>query len=188
MNSTIRFVIPLLVATLGLAACGDDSGDGSASGGGGTGGQGTGGGGGEADVDAEACEHFADGPFNEVAATAMPDDGAAIDEEHTSHDITLVDGGDGTYSGFVAFNAPETGGYFFFVSEDAPVSFETAGGDSVATTDACDGSASCSDACSGIVQKLEVELEVGTHYIELGPTESETVAIVHEEEGAHVGE
>lgn len=155
-----------------LTACGDDAADDGAGGAGGEHAHGE-------DVDAEACEHFADGPFNDVTASADTAAAPDVGAEHTAHRITLVDDG-GQSGGFVRFEAGEATDFVFFLDGDVPLAITDGSGAAVALEESCDPAA-CSDACAAIAGRHVVPLAVGTYFLELGPTPATEVALVHEE-------
>lgn len=122
----------------------------------------------------EACEHTAEGPFQDVTATAEASGAPSVTFAHTGVRIALVDvaGGKG---GVVEYNAGAAGDHAFFLSADVPVAFQTADGAAltVETSEAV-------DACSAVAVQHIVELEVGTVRLTFGPTDAETVTLVTE--------
>lgn len=191
MRSTFLALFSLLLA---LPACGDDTGGAGGSGSGtGTGGEdiapiGTGGGGGDAgpvgaELDPEVCEHLTEGPYVEHTATDALDTAPDVSAEHTAHTITLVDFA-GQNGGYVAFQAPAAGEYLFYLDADLPLSIQSSAGGDVPIEASCNPTA-CSDACTAIVGRHLVDLEVGTYYLELGPTLEDSVNLAHEAVGEH---
>ncbi len=181
MKNATQFLSVLSLAAL-LAACGDDTGGGGGAGGGGTGGHGEGGHH-EEDLDVEACEHFGEGPFVDHTATDEVASAPDVSVEHTSHTIALIDFA-GSKGGYVAFQAAEAGEYAFFFDADVPLSIQSSAGADVALEESCDPAA-CSASCDLVKGKHLVDLEVGTYYLELGPTALTEVRLVHEAAGAH---
>lgn len=186
--------IALLSLLLVTPACGDDTGGGGgATSSGGEGGSdiapiGTGGGGGTpgpagAELDAEACEHLAEGPVVETTAAATEDAAPDVSAAHTAHAITFVDFA-GQNGGYVALQAAEAGELVLFLDADVPVAVRRAGGGDVPIEASCDPAA-CSGACSTIVGRHVVDVEVGTYVLELGPTTEPSVQLAHEAVGAH---
>ena len=190
MRSTCLALLSLLLV---LPACGDDTGGAGGSGGSGSGGEdiapiGTGGGGGDtgpvgAELDPEACEHLTEGPYVEHTATAALETAPDVSAEHTAHTVTLVEFA-GQNGGYVAFQAPAAGEYVFFLDTDLPLSIQSSAGGDVPIEASCDPAA-CSEACTQIVGRHLVDLEVGTYYLELGPTLEDSVNVAHEAVGAH---
>lgn len=175
----------LCLALAPLAACGDDTGGGGGAGGG----AGEGGHGGaheEEDLDAEACEHLGDGPFVDHTATDDVATAPDVSAEHTAHVITLIDFA-GQSGGYVSFQAAEAGEYVFFTDQAVPLSIQSSAGSDVAIEESCDPAA-CSASCALFAGKHLVDLEVGTYYLELGPTDLAEVRLLHEAAGAHADE
>src|SRR5690606_25490053 len=69
----------------------------------------------EEDPAADACEHFAEGPFNDVTAGADLATAPDVSASHTHHRITLADDGSGSYGGFVAIAADEAAEILLFL-------------------------------------------------------------------------
>lgn len=133
-------------------------------------------GGGPDPLNEEACEHTADGPFNDVTASA---DGAAapdISAEHTGHRISTVDVGDDNRGGAVAFESTEETDHTFWLSAHMDLAFTDGSGNEVAIEDSVHEVAECEDVAMFHV----VELPVGSYTIDIGPTQEETVTIVWE--------
>lgn len=158
-------------------ACGDDGTDDATGGAAGHGGEGHH----DADIDEEACEHFTDGPFNPVAATADATSAPLVGAEHTAHQIALPSDG-AMNGGFVAYESSEATDIVFFLDADVPLEIRDGSGMIVPVEASCEPMA-CSDACDTIRGRHVVPLTVGTFSLELGPTAASTVALVHEGAG-----
>ncbi len=131
-------------------------------------------------LEEEACEHMADGPFESVTATTDAASGPSIAVEHSRVDVTLVDDGNGMFTGFVTFPAGEEAEFAFFLSADVPFTITDSGGTEVAAEET-NGPL---DACAtDVLASMVYDLEVGTYTIEIGPTSETEVGIVHEEAG-----
>jgi hypothetical protein len=150
------------------------------------------------DIDAEACEHFAAGPYATTTATSDPSSAPDVNAEHTAHQITLpaASGGSGgggggggadatgDFSGYVSFNAAAAGDYVFMLDQDVPLAVEDSSGASVAIEASCDPNA-CSTSCASLRGRHTVELGVGSHRLRLGPSDTSSLQLVHERLGAH---
>lgn len=142
---------------------------------------------GEEGAEAEACEHLANGPFAAITggaadATDLPDAGI----EHTSVDITLVEG-DGGNEAFVSFAAEEDAEFLFFLDVNAPFAVFDGAGNEVEIEATEEGS----EACTEIGVSYTLDLSVGTYTLHIGPTDATEVSLVHEEAGEehdHEGE
>ncbi len=190
-SSSIFVALGLMAS---VAACGSDDDSGGNTGGtGATGGTGGGSGGmaghaghhGE-EPDEEACEHFEEGPYKSVTASADKATAPDINAVHTAHEVTLVDAGGGQFSGYVSFDADEHADFFFFLDQDVPFKIEDSSGTAVAPEETCNP-AMCSEACDTIRGKYLVDLEEGKYAIFLGPTTQQKVHVLHEEGEHHHG-
>jgi hypothetical protein len=114
------------------------------------------------DIEAEACEHLDEGPFQPLAATATAADAPAGNETHVSYEVSLVDLGEGSFGGFVAFDPPEAGEYYVFTDQPVELSFADASGATIAIESQCTSSP-CSETC-GIVER-RYQLDVGTERV-----------------------
>lgn len=176
-----------------VIACGDDdettTPTTTATGSGGHAGQG----GGAHDVDEHACEHFANGPFEAVTASASTANAPDVSAAHQAFQITLVEAGgggsgggggsdSGTLGGFVSFPSADAADYVFFLDEDVPFAIEDSSGAAADLIESCDPAA-CSASCAAIRGRHVVEFGVGTYYLVLGPTSETQVTLVHEEVG-----
>ncbi|GMV42284.1 MAG: hypothetical protein AMXMBFR64_40000 [Myxococcales bacterium] len=123
-------------------------------------------------IDDEACEHLADGPFADVAASvdAPPD----VSKGHTAHRVALADvaGGKG---GAVAYANATAGDVTIFLSRDVPVAVTGPGGSPIVAEDSHKGS-----ACSAIAVSHVFPLPVGTSTLTFGPTTETSVTVVIE--------
>lgn len=123
---------------------------------------------------------MADGPFADAAV------GESIAVEHTRVNVTLNDAGMGAqlYQGDVLFEAGEAAEYLFFLSEDVDVVVADADDNEIAL----EAEAASTICPNDIATILTYDLAVGTYTLSIGPTESETIGIVHEEAGGHSDE
>lgn len=157
----MKYVLSLALACLALTGCDDHDHDHEHN----HGGEG---------LAAEACEHSADGPFQDVTATADASGAPSVTFEHTAVRIALTDFG-GSKGGIVEYNASAAGDLAFFLSADIPVAFQDADGN-VLTIETSESV----DACSEVAVQHIVEAEVGSVQVVLGPTDAETVTLVTE--------
>ena len=135
----------------------------------------------EPSPDAEACEHLEQGPAQPIAAGSAADDSApAVADDHRRYDITLADIS-GQNGGFVAFASSEAADWLFLFDRDVPVTFRDAAGAAIAPEET---SASSAD-CPLVRGRHLVPLEVGTVYLELGPSTETSVSLVIEEAAGH---
>ena len=152
-----RFAIALSLTSLAMAACGGDDHD-------------------DADAaDVEACEHLAEGPYEDVFAAADADAPPAVSNDHTAYAILLPDGA----PGYVSFAAAEATDYIFFFNQDVDLALTTADGDPLPI----EASTTSSAACTTIKGRHVVELPVGTAVLELGPVTGELNLVIEEAAG-----
>ena len=131
----------------------------------------------EESIEAEACEHMAEGPATAVTAGATEaeaTDTSVDDWEHKRVDITLNDNGDGTFSGYVTYEAAEAAEYVFFTSGELTLQIDGATEESSAAV----------DECTDVLNGLTFDLEVGERIVFISAS-TETVSIVAEEGGDH---
>jgi hypothetical protein len=136
----------------------------------------------EGTPDAEACEHLAEGPSaavtaSDTAAATAP----AISNDHKRYDIALVDDMNGEKVGVVTFAPDEAADFLFFLSADVPLAIEDGSGAAVAIEDKQTSIPECTD----VKARHQVELDVGTYYLRVGPTAEASVNVVVEEAGGH---
>jgi hypothetical protein len=167
----------IAAATLSLAACGEDEGDGHAD-------DGEHAHGGEVpstSIEAEGCEHLADGPASMVTAgdlaTTTP---PAVSDDHKRYDLTLV-AAEGGNVGRVEFASDEAGEHSFFLNTQVPFVVKSA--DGVALT--VDHTHSSSTLCDEVQLWSIFTLGVGTYWLEVGPTEVTGVGLVIEAGHGH---
>ena len=126
------------------------------------------------DLVTEACEHGADGPFEDVTAGADPTGAPSIAFEHTGVRITLSEA-----ARVVKFEAAEATDYTFFFSKNVPVVFTDSAGATlpIEATEAV-------DACAEIAVQHTIELPVGTVFLTFGASPEALITAVVEEAGA----
>ena len=114
----------------------------------------------------EACEHMTAGPFTSVAAApslADPVHDATATHTRVGVVLTEVDGGLG---GYVAFAAGDAGDHSFALSAEVPFTVLDAAAQEVPIE-----ASTPVDVCDAVAVQHVVELEVGLHYLLLGPTD-----------------
>lgn len=158
------FVV-LAAATLALA-CSNSPSDQTEPGLGGSGGHDHGGHGGEDPVSAEACEHLRNGAVIPVTAALDPPDAPPIAADHRRYDVSLVDLGDGRFSGVVSFQAPVAGGYVLFLDHDVGVVVEGPDGALVVVHDTVVGSSACPTV---VAASHRIPMTAGRHTLAFGP-------------------
>lgn len=126
------------------------------------------------DLVTEACEHGADGPFEDVTAGADAAGAPSIAFEHTGVRIALSEA-----ARVVKFEAAEATDYVFFFSKDVPVVFTDAAGTTlpIEATEAV-------EACAEIAVQHTIELPVGTAFLTFGASPEALITAVVEEAGA----
>lgn len=129
----------------------------------------------------EACEHSADGPFENVTATPAADGAPSITFEHSRVDVALDASGDAP-GGYVTFESGEVAEYWFLLSENVPLEVAAADGTILMAEDT-----EMVDACSEIQVAHLFDLEVGTYTLKIGPGSASTMSLgfVIEEAGEH---
>lgn len=128
----------------------------------------------------EACEHAADGPFEDITATDTADDAPSIAADHTAYVVALASG-----DNYVSFEADEETDFVFFLSVDATPDIADADEAEVEIEDSEDVSGTCDE----IVVAHVAELEVGLHTLNIdGDAGSEVTIIVEEAEHDHEDE
>ncbi len=125
----------------------------------------------------EACEHTADGPFEDVVATGDAASAPDVTLEHTAVRIAL-DAASGTEPAFVKFSADDDAEFVFFLSADIPFAMTSSVGETVTPEETV-----AVDECSEVAVQHTFDLEVGTWTIALGPTSEDEVSLVFEEAG-----
>lgn len=130
-------------------------------------------------LEEEACEHFEEGPFEDVTATADGTGAPDVSKGHTTYRIALVDvtGGKG---GSVSYAVAEAGELALFLTKDVPVAVTGPDGNAL-TAEATEKG---SEACDAIGASHVFDVGVGTVTIAIGPTTEATVSAVIEA-GAH---
>ena len=135
----------------------------------------------------EACEHMADGPFEDVSATATAGDAPSATHEHTAVNISLVADASSPADniGYVTFAADEATEFAFYLSTDIPFAVF----DAMDTEVLIEESTAVVD-CSEVAVEHVADLEVGTYTLWFGPTIETMVSLVVEEAGyeEHDGE
>jgi hypothetical protein len=150
-------LLALSLSPLGLLACGEE----------------------EATVpDAEACEHFPEGPFEPVEATADPADAPTVDQVHVAYQIDLSPDA----PVYVTYAADEANEFFFYTSEAVPLEFLVDGA-AVTPEESCE-TGGCSELCDLIESRAVLDLEAGSVTVGLGPGDGMVMLLV-EEGGAH---
>lgn len=132
---------------------------------------------GDETIQDEACEHMASGPATAVTAGATEaeaTDTSVDDWEHKRVDISLNDNGDGSFSGYVTYEAAEAAEYVFFTSGELTLQINGTDAESTAAV----------DECSDVLNGLTFDLEVGESILFITAT-TETVSMVAEEAGEH---
>jgi hypothetical protein len=132
------------------------------------------------DPDVEACEHLTGGPFLAVTARMMTDTAPAIDDDHRAYTVTLPAAAIG-FSGFVSFAASELGYYGVYLDQGATAGFSTSAGTAITPVE----SGTSSAACTEIMGRYMVPLEVGTTFILLSSPTVSTVNVVIEHHAEH---
>jgi hypothetical protein len=132
----------------------------------------------EPSIDAEACEHFAEGPYTNVTASAARDATTpSVRGDHMAYTTTLPAGA----VGYVAFAAAEAADYVVLL--DKPVPFQVL--DAAGAMVTLEASETSSPECAEIRGKHTFELPVGTAYFALGPNMGMAVNLVVEEAAGH---
>ena len=124
----------------------------------------------EESVEEELCEHAQDGPFQFVTAALMEAGASDATFEHTRINVTLT-ATSGQFGGWIAFDAEEAGDLVLGFGEDVPIRL-------VQASDSQELSPESSEAgteCPEVVRLDTFEVEVGTHNLWFGPTDSSTV-------------
>ena len=111
---------------------------------------------------------------SEESIEAEATDTSVDDWEHKRVDITLNDNGDGTFSGYVTYEAAEAAEYVFFTSGELTLQIDGATEESSAAV----------DECTDVLNGLTFDLEVGERIVFISAS-TETVSIVAEEGGDH---
>jgi hypothetical protein len=139
--------------------------------------------GGLEEIEAEACEHLDEGPFQPLAAAATAADAPAGNETHVSYEVSLLDLGEGSFGGFVAFDPPEAGEYYVFTDKPVELSFADASGASIAIESQCTGSP-CSETCAIVERRYQLDVGTERVVVAFAPgAEPETLLLF--ESGAH---
>jgi hypothetical protein len=127
-------------------------------------------------VGEEACEHFVDGPFEDVTAGDMMMNAGDISAEHSAKRVATVETDmDGNRGGFVTYDSAMAGPTTFFMSHH----FDIMGMDPSETMVMPDKSVHDVEACDEVMMFHVFEFEADTTYtLEIGPTQEETVTIV----------
>ncbi len=148
-------VLLTLPASLFLVACGHEHG--------------------HEDPDVEACEHIAGGPYTPVTATTQTTGAPAIAADHRAYTVTLPADPNG-FGGFVSFASGEAVPYIFYVDQNVVAAFTTSGGAPI--TPQMSGTSVA--ACTEVMGRHVVPLQVGTAYIGLSSPTVSTVNVVVE--------
>lgn len=135
----------------------------------------------EHELEEDACTHFANGPIKAVTAGADMASAPDATAEHTRLDITLADGGDGTFEGVVSIVIDEAGDHAFFMSAAATATLFDATGAVVAAEESMGQSTVCQAIAAGQV----VELAVGTYTLEISGASAALVQVVYFGAGGH---
>jgi len=122
----------------------------------------------------DVCGDITESDFP-VTATAATASAPALTTKHTENRVTLATVGSAK-GGFVKFNSDKEGPWDIFLTRNVAFKLITATG-SVVTPSA---SASSFPDCAALAAKYTVDLKLGVHYIELGPTSESEVSIVTE--------
>jgi hypothetical protein len=134
-------------------------------------------------LNAEACEHAADGPFNDVTASADGSAAPFVSDAHTAHRIATVEiDPEGNRGGTVAFESTMATLHTFWLSAHVDLAFENSSEVEVPLASSVHEVAECDE----IAMFHTVELGVGTFTIDVGPTQEESVTVLweHGEPGA----
>jgi hypothetical protein len=137
-------------------------------------------------VGAEACEHFQDGPYNDVTATDMMMGAPDISGDHSAHRIDTVEvDTDGNRGGFVSFTPTMDGMMTFFLSHH----FDIMGMNSADAMVMPDKSVHEVTACDEVAMFHVFDMTADEPYsLELGPTQEETLTIVWQHGDAGEGD
>ena len=177
MNTLVRIsrslalagALPMLLVACGesVPACGSGPTSCQSNGGAGTGGSHA-----TDDVFADACEHLANGPIEELtAASAASDQLPLLEAEHTRFDVSLP--GDTTHEGYVRFGADEAGEFWILAGSQVPLEFFQ---NDVPLTpeESLAQSAECAAVGAGVVY----DLGPGAYPLKIGPTSLATISLV----------
>lgn len=127
------------------------------------------------DPDVEGCEHITGGPYTPLTATAASTGAPAIAADHMAYTVTLPAGGAGN-SGFVSFAAGDAVPFIFYLDQNVTAVFTTSGGAPI--TPQMSGTSVA--ACSEVMGRHVVPLEVGTVLLQLSSPTVSTVNVVVE--------
>ncbi len=123
---------------------------------------------------------MAEGPFEDVTATAVADGAPSATHEHTSVRISLVADPDSPDDniGYVTFAADAGADFAFFLSADVTFAIFDALDNEVPLEESADVV-----ECAEVAKEHVAELEVGTYTLWFGPTTETLVSLVVEETG-----
>jgi hypothetical protein len=137
------------------------------------------------EIEAEACEHLEEGPFEPLAASADAEGAPSADQTHVSYELTLLEQGDGSFGGFVAFESEEGGDHYVFSDAPLQLTFSGEDGAQLAVESRCE-SEPCSETCALVAERYQVDLPVGRTVIEVrGATSAEASLLVEAGEHDH---
>ncbi len=123
----------------------------------------------------EACAHMKNGPDSAITATASLKGAPGISKGHLRYTISMTGEGDAK-TGYVTYTAAKAEDYRFFLSQDIPLVFSTAG-----AVVAPEKMATNVEACSDLIKAdYTVELAAATYTLTFGPTSASTVQVVVE--------
>lgn len=127
-------------------------------------------------IDEHACIH-ADEAGTPLTATLEPGDAPAASEDHTRHDVSLVelDAESGDLGGYISLPVGEDGDRVVFLTADVPLGIEDSEGLSLPAESDGDGSGTCS-----ITRYYVFDLQVGTYSLFFGPTDVTELGIIVE--------
>lgn len=126
-------------------------------------------------VGAEACEHFVNGPYDDVTAAETATDAPDISSDHGAHRVTtIVLDAIGNRGGVVLFEPASAGETSFFLSTHIDIAATSATDETVLPVK----SVHDVDACAEIAMLHVFDFAGGPYSLDLGPTQAETVTIV----------
>jgi len=130
----------------------------------------------EDELNVEACEHMADGPFNEIAASADGMNLASMSAGHTTHRITTADIGDGNKGGSVEFESVMEMNHTFWLNHHFDMKFIAADDSEAMLVKSVHEVTECDE----VAMFHTFMLSVGTYTVEVGPTQMDVLDITWE--------
>ncbi len=110
-----------------------------------------------------------------VTAGAATDSAGTLNTRHAENRITLPASGSAN-AGFVKFSSDKEGPWEILLTQDVPFKLTTATGAAITPSAA----KSAFPDCAALEAQYTVDIKLGVHYIQLGPTSGGEVSVVTE--------